>query len=84
MLLIYRIVCGGSVFFFLLCITHLEEEERVCCFAFTVLTISCYCKCPVALSRSAWAGLQCVIQVFPYHTHLLFDTHRINEQQRLQ
>ena len=37
------------------------------------------CRCIVAISvlwvflRVPWAGLQCVIVVFPKHTHLLFD-----------
>ena len=30
-----------------------------------------YCKCSVALSRGAVGWLQCVIVIFPDHTHLL-------------
>ena len=66
----------GSVFVFvLLCITlfcnHLEEDERAGCLAFIVLQMSCYCKCSVTLPHGA-VCLQCVIVVFPDHTHLLF------------
>ena len=32
----------------------------------------CYYKCSVALPQGVWVGLQCVIVVFPDHTHLLF------------
>ena len=67
-------------FFDLLCITlcqfylcnHLDQEERAGCFAFIVLWMSCYRKCSVALPQVPWVGLQCVIMVFPDHTHLLF------------
>ena len=31
----------------------------------------CYYKGSVALPHGAWVGLQCVIVVFPDHTHLL-------------
>ena len=34
--------------FFLLC-NHLDEQERSGCFAFIVLQMSCYFKCPVTL-----------------------------------
>ena len=36
----------------------------------------CYCKCSVALPHRAvpWVGLQCVIVLFPGHTHLLFSS----------
>ena len=30
-----------------------EEEERVGCFAFIALQMSCYCKCSVALPNGA-------------------------------
>ena len=41
----------------------------------------CYYKCSVALSEDAVVGLQCVIVVFPDHTHLLFvfDLDRLSE-----
>ena len=32
----------------------------------------CYYKCSVALPRVPQVGLQCVIVVFPNHTHLPF------------
>ena len=44
------------------------------CFAFIVTRMSCYCICSVALPHGAMFGLQCVIVVFPDHTHLLFET----------
>ena len=56
---------------FLFC-NHLEEEERAGCFAFVVLRMSCYCICSVALPYGAVGCLQCVIMVFPDHTHLIF------------
>ena len=66
--IVLPIVCGGSVFVcVLLCITlcaflfcyHLEEEQKLCCFAFTVLQMSCYCKCVVALLLGAlgWSAV---------------------------
>ena len=33
----------------------------------------CYCKCFVALPHGAVVILQCVIVVFPDHTHLLYQ-----------
>ena len=35
------------------------------------LQMSCYCKCYLALPQGAMVCLQCVIVVFPDHTHLL-------------
>ena len=66
--------------FVLLCITlcsflfcnHLEEEEKAGCFVIIVLQMYFYYRCAVALPRGAVVGLQCVIVVFPDHTHLLF------------
>ena len=53
--------------FVLLCITlcsfwvcnDIEEEERADCFAFIVLQMASYCKCPVALPHSAvgWSAV---------------------------
>ena len=34
----------------------------------------CYYECSVALTHGALFGLQCVVVVFPDHTHLLLDT----------
>ena len=49
---------------------HLDVKERAGCFAITVfLAVSVlwfFLTVP-------WVGLQCVIVVFPYHTHLHFD-----------
>ena len=41
------------------------------CFAIVVSQMYCFSKCSVALPQP-WVGLQCVIVVFPDHTHLLF------------
>ena len=46
-------------------------EEKAGCFAFIVFHMYCYYKCSGALPVP-WVGLQCVIVVYPYHTHLLF------------
>ena len=62
--------------FVLVCITlcpfyvcnNLDEEERAGCFAFIVLgivTVSVMWLFLIIL----WAGLQCVIVVFPVNTH---------------
>ena len=66
--------------FVLLCIilcpsqfcNHLEEEEKVGCFAIIVLQMYGYYKCSVALPHGAVVSLQYVIVVYPHHTHLLF------------
>ena len=65
--------------FVLLCITlchssfensnHLEEEDKPGCFAVIVLQMYCYYKCSVAFPHVAVVGRQCVIVVFPDHTH---------------
>ena len=54
----------GSVLVFVLeCITlcpnHIDEEERISCVYFIVFWMSCYCKCPVALSHGAmgWSAV---------------------------
>ena len=41
---------------FLVC-NHLEEEERAGCFAFIVLRMCCYCKCPVPHGARNWSAL---------------------------
>ena len=76
------IVCGRTVFLFVLlvmhdCVSiivcnHLEEEEKAGCFANIVLQMYCYYKCSVAPPHCVVGGQQCVIEVFPDHTHLLF------------
>ena len=42
--------------------------------------MNCYsnCKLSVALPHGPWVGLQCVIVVFPDHTHLPLDMTRPN------
>ena len=47
-------------------------KERAGCFAIIVIQMYCYYKCPVGLPRGAMVGMQCVIVVFPDHTHLSF------------
>ena len=51
----------------ILVLNHLEEEEKAGCFATIVLQMYCYCKCYVMLLflTVPWAGLQCLIVVFP-------------------
>ena len=59
--------------FVFLCITlcpfqfckRLVEEEKAGCFAIYVLQMRLFLMVP-------WIGLQCVIVVFPDHTHILF------------
>ena len=74
------VVCRGTVFVFvLLCITlcplyfcnHLEEEERVDCFAFIVFCSLVTVNFLWLFLTVLWVGLQCVIVVFPDHAHLL-------------
>ena len=43
------------------------------CFACIVLQMYCYHKWPVPLLTVSCVGVQCVIVVFPNHTHLLFE-----------
>ena len=56
----------------ILCLHHLIEEEKAGCLAIIVLQMYCNYKCYVALPHGSVVGLQCVIVVFPDHTHLLF------------
>ena len=66
--------------FVLLCITlcpvqfcnHPEEKEKADCFAIIVLQMYCYYKCSEALLAVLWVSVQCVIVVFPDHTHLIY------------
>ena len=58
---------------FLFC-NHLEEEEGAGCFAFIVLRMSRYHNCSLLFLTVPWDGLQCVLVVFPDHTHLLLVT----------
>ena len=67
--------------FVLLCITlcpfefcnHLEEEEKTGCLAFIVLQMYFSIYVLWLFLMVPWVGLQCVIVVFRFHTHLLFD-----------
>ena len=51
-------------FISILVCNYLEEEEKAGCSVFIILHLSCYCNCSMALP-----GLQCVIVIFPDHTH---------------
>ena len=66
---------GGSVFVFVLVAllsNHLEEEESE---LVALLSLSYECLVTVSVTclflTVPWAGLQCVIVVFPYHAHFL-------------
>ena len=59
----YALLCVLSSFAIII-----EEEERAGCFAFIVLRMSWMWLFLAVL----WVGLQCVIVVFPDHTHLFF------------
>ena len=52
--------------------SHLNGEERACCFTLIVFPMSCDYHCSDALAYGA-VGLQCVIVVFSDHTHVPFD-----------
>ena len=45
-------------------------RKRAGCFAFIVLWVSCYCKCPLALPHSTVG--QFVTVIFPDHTDFLY------------
>ena len=71
--------CRSSLFVFvLLCITlcpfkfcnHLEEEEKTGCFAIMSYRCIVYVNVLWLFLTVLWVGLQCVIVVFPDHTHL--------------
>ena len=63
---------GFYVVFVLVC-NHLEEEERE---LVALLLLSYGCLVTLNVLRLfltvLWVGLQCVIVIFPDHTHLLF------------
>ena len=61
---------------FYFCI-HLDEVEKAGCLAIIVLQMYCYCYVMWLFLTVPWVGLQCVIVVFPDHTHLLFVIHII-------
>ena len=52
---------------------NLDEEETADYFVFIVLMISCFCYVLWHFLSVPWIGLQCVIVIFPDHTHLKFD-----------
>ena len=56
---------------------HLDEVEKAGCLAIIVLQMYCYCNVMWLFLTVPWVGLQCVIVVFPDHTHLLFVIHII-------
>ena len=54
---------------------YLDKEERVGCFAFIILWMSCYLKCHVTLPHGA-VGRSVVCDCgicIPDHTHILFN-----------
>ena len=53
--------------------SRLDGEERAVCLTLFVFMVSYDCYCSVALPHGALVGLQCVIVVFPDHTHLHFN-----------
>ena len=65
---------GMHYFVSFLVYNHLEDEEPAGCFAFVVLPSECLVTVYVLwlFLTVPWVGLQCVIGVFPDHTHLLF------------
>ena len=82
---IHPIVCGGSVFdFVLLCITCVLFSLAIVLKRRGNLLPFFYCLTNVLLLYNnyalwlfltvLWVDLQCVIMVFPDHTHLLFYT----------
>ena len=65
MLLLIHCFMYLSLFVGVLCLVFVlvfDEEERADCFALIVFLMP-------------WVGLQCVIVVFPDHTHLHFKMH---------
>ena len=49
---------------------NILTRERAGCFAFVIFWMYCYSKCSMALPHGAMGGMQCMIVVFPDHTHL--------------
>ena len=64
----YALLCVHST---VLCY-HLEEEEKAGCFAIIVLLKYFTINILWFFLMVPWVGLQCVIVVFPDHSHLLF------------
>ena len=48
-------------------------EENAGCFAIIVLQMYCYYEFLWLFLTVPWVGLQCVIVIFPDHTHEIFD-----------
>ena len=53
---------------------HLDKEEKTSCFAFIVFRMFCYFNRLWLFLTVPLVGLQCVIVVFPDHTHLLSES----------
>ena len=79
------IVCGSYVFVFvLLCITFVHSSFAIILKRKRKLValLLLYYRCIVTINVQwlfhavQWIGLQCVIVIFPDHTHLLFGTQR--------
>ena len=75
----YALLCGHSGF----AITLKRKRNLV-----TLLVLSYRCIVTVNILwlflTVSWVGLQCVIVVFPYHTHLLLDQDNHSEDASLQ
>ena len=72
--LFVRVLCWSMFWYALRCVLssfHLEEEERAGCAALIVLCLFAFNVLWLFITVP-WVGLQCVIVVFPDHTHLLF------------
>ena len=64
-------LCLSLFCYALLCVHSSFEEEKAGCFAIIrcIVTVNVLWLFLMVL----WVGLQCVIVVFPSHTHLLFN-----------
>ena len=52
---------------------HLDGYKRAACFSLIVFLMSCGFECSVSFLMVPLIGLQCVVVVFPDHTHLPFE-----------
>ena len=84
-LMYFPFFCGGSVFVFVLvCITlypfqlcnYPEDEERPCCFAFTVIRMDVLCMLMLCCSSSRWHGLVCSVLLWYCGTCEAWSIHR--------
>ena len=70
----YSVLCVLSSF----AISLMGEESAL--IALIVFLVSCDCYSVAWLFLTVpWVGMQCVIVVFPDHTHLLFQTQKPEE-----